>query len=51
MGIWLSLDGYSKIVIFLIAGAILVVAFQLTVGGLIGWIERLRQKRKNRKSN
>ena len=51
MGIWLALDGYINIVIFLIAGAVLVVTFQLTVGGLICWIERIREKRKNRKSN
>jgi hypothetical protein len=51
MGMWLALDGYIKIVICLVAGVVLIVTFQLSVGWILHGIDKLREKRKNRKSN
>ncbi len=51
VGVWLALDGYIKIVIFLIAAAVLIVTIQFGVGWLLDRIGRNREKSKNKKSN
>jgi hypothetical protein len=51
LGVWLALVGYIKIVIFLIAAAVLMVMIQFGVGWLLVGIGRIREKSKNKKSN
>jgi predicted transcriptional regulator len=50
-GIWLALDGYIKIVIFLITAVILGVGLQFGIGWILFRISRFRAKLKNRKPN
>jgi hypothetical protein len=51
IGIWAALEGYGKVVIFLIVTAISVVLLQLGIGWLLFRIGRHHDKPKNKKSN
>jgi hypothetical protein len=51
VGVWLALDGYIKIVIFLILALVLIVTIQFGVGWVLFGIGRIREKLKNKKPN
>ena len=51
IAIWLALDGYILIAIIFIVGPVLIVTIQFAVGGILIGIDKLREKRKNKKSN